>query len=80
MRFVADVISNCSEVNNFVFEVKDVNILCFLGFLFFIGVVMGLLKKSRLVCAQFCLAVGGTLIYSTNSLRSIISGEFNRKH
>ena len=74
MRFVADVISN------FFFEVKDVNILCFLGFLFFIAVVIGLLKKSRLVCAQFCLAVGGTLIYSTNSLRSIISGEFNRKH
>ena len=74
MCFVADLISNCF------FEVNDVNILCFLGFLFFIGVVMGLLKKSRLVCAHFCLAVGGTLIYSTNSLRSIISGEFTGKH
>ena len=74
MRFVAGLISNCF------FEVNDVNILCFLGFLFFIGVVMGLLKKSRLVCAHVCLAFGGTLICSTNSLRFTIFGEFNGKY
>ena len=74
MCFQADLISNCFS------EVNDVNILCFLGFLFIIGMVMKLLWKYLMPCAYFCLGQRGRLIYLAKSVASNLRGEFNEKH
>ena len=74
MCFLADLIANCH------FGVNDVNILCFLGFLFFIWKVMELLWEYLMVCAHFCLAQKGRLIYLAKFLGSNLLGEFYGKH
>ena len=72
--YLAELISNCF------FEVNDVHILCFLGFLSLIRMVLVLLLECLKVCANFCHAHRGELIYFAKFLGTISSGEFNGKH
>lgn len=67
-------------ISNWHFEVNDINILCFLDFLFFIWKVMELLWKYLMVCAYFCLAQKGRLIYLAESVWSNLPSEFYGKH
>ena len=63
--FLADLISNCF------FEVSDVNILYFLGFQSFTGVV-----EPPTECLFFCLLITVTILFSF-AMELLLLGEFN---